>query len=184
MGSYSIGTCQLNTNKDSLQKPHTYNKYLPFYDLLEQQGLKSFNDIRENLSRTIQSGQLDPDFSIWSNRLQQFISLYGFNFTKIDHLKLIHFYLSILTISDLSFNNLNICFNVLYDLIRFVFVHLHISSNSHRSLFYRKTRLITRDDLVIDWRIFRAWIKPIYYNRDKIYGLATLPEFVRISFSN
>jgi hypothetical protein len=136
MGSYPIDdhriidTCQLGTNDGQLQKPHTYNKYLPFHDLLEQQGLESFNEIRENLSRTIQSTILEPDFSFWSTKLQRFISLYGFYFTKIDHLKLIHFYLSILTISDLSFSNVKICFDVLCDLMRFVFAHLYSQISS------------------------------------------------------
>jgi hypothetical protein len=145
MGSYPIDdqriidTCQLDTNKVQLQKPHTYNKYLPFHDLLERQGLELFNEIRENLSRTIQSAELDPGFSFWSIRLQRFISLHGFYFTKIDHLKLIHFYLSILTISDLSFTNVKICFDVLYDLMRFVFCSsIYIFSNLF-ILFLQKT---------------------------------------------
>jgi hypothetical protein len=45
-------------------------------------------------------------------------------------------------------------------------------------IFYRKTRLITRDDLIIDWRLLYKWAKLIYDNHDKAHGLATLPRFV------
>jgi hypothetical protein len=58
------------------------------------------------------------------------------------------------------------------------------SFKSRHSLFYRKPRLITRDDLVIDWRLFHPWAKLIYYNRDKIYGLTTLPRFVKFFLNN
>ncbi len=107
---------------DNLQKPNIYNKYSPFHESIKQQSFALFDEIRENLSRTIQLGELEPGFSIWSNKLQRFISLYGFNFTKTDHLKLIHFYLSILSITDLNYIHVQTCFDMLYELMRFVFV--------------------------------------------------------------
>ena len=45
---------------NNLQKPKIYNKYLPFHEFIEQQGYKLFDEIRENLSRTIQLGELHP----------------------------------------------------------------------------------------------------------------------------
>ncbi len=47
--------------------------------------------------------------------------------------------------------------------------------------FYRKTRLITRNDLNIDWQIFYAWAQIIYNNHDKIHSLVVLPKFVEFS---
>ena len=46
------------------------------------------------------------------------------------------------------------------------------------NLFCRKTRLITRDDLIIDWRTFYRWIELIHNNHDESYALVTLPKFV------
>jgi hypothetical protein len=80
-----------------------------------------FDEIRENLSRTIQLGELEPGFSVWSKKLERFISLYGFNFTKIDHLKLINLYLSVLSITDLNYQHVKTCSDMLYELLRFVF---------------------------------------------------------------
>ena len=102
------------------QKSNIYNKYSPFCELIEQQACVSFDEIRENLSRTIQLGELQPSFSVWSDRLKTFLSIYGFHFTKIDHLKLIDFYLSILSITDLNCFYAEDCFNMLCELLRFV----------------------------------------------------------------
>ncbi|CAF0768198.1 unnamed protein product [Adineta steineri] len=150
-----------STDSD-LQKPDIYNKYSPFYESIKQQAITLFDEIRENLSHTIQLGELEPGFSIWSNKLKQFISHYGFHFTKADHLKLIDYYLSILSITDLNYVHVKICFDMLTELLR-------------------NARLITRDDLSIDWRIFYDWMQRIRNNRDKIYGLVVLPEFYLVS---
>jgi len=112
---------EMEISDDNLQKPNIFNKYLPFNDSIKQQGYDLFEEIRENLSRIIQLRELRPGFSHWSSKLQRFISLYGLYFTKTDHIKLIHLYLSILTINDLDFSHVKTCFDMLYDLMRFKF---------------------------------------------------------------
>jgi hypothetical protein len=108
--------------ENDLQKPNIYNKYLPFYESIQHQSIDSFEEICENLSRLIQLQELQPGFPLWSSKLQQFISLYGFSFTKTNHLKLIHFYLSILSIKNLNYVNVKICFDILAQLTRFVLI--------------------------------------------------------------
>ncbi|CAF4502010.1 unnamed protein product, partial [Rotaria sp. Silwood2] len=146
-----------------LQKPTFYNQYLPFCESINQRGSAWFEEIRENLSRIIQMGELQPGFAIWSYELQHFLSLYGFNFTKVEHLKLIDFYLSILSITDLSYSNAQICFDRLYELLR-------------------KTYLITRDELTIDWRTLYHWAKLVFDNHDQTAGLVILPKDIKDSF--
>lgn len=107
----------MNNNEDQLQKPNVYNKFLPFYDTIEQQSVSALKEIRENLSRIIQLRELRPGFPLWSSKLQQFISLYGYAFTKKDHLKLIHLYISVLSISDLNYSNAKTCFDILDELL-------------------------------------------------------------------
>ncbi len=123
MASHSINSKRMNSHMASdnnLQKPNIYNKFSPFYEFIDEQSSMLFDKIRENLSRTIQLGELEPGFTIWSYRLKRFVALYGFNFTKVDHLKLINFYLSILSITDLNYLSVEICFDMLYQLMRFV----------------------------------------------------------------
>jgi hypothetical protein len=105
-------------DQDNLQKPNVYNKFLPFYETIKQQSFESFEEICENLSRILQLRELRPGFPLWSSKLQQFISLYGYSFTKIDHLKLIHLYLSILSIPDLNYSNAKTCFDILDELLK------------------------------------------------------------------
>ena len=110
------------TASHNLQKPNLFNQYLPFYESIQEQSSRSFDEICENLSRLIQAQELQPGFPLWSSKLQQFISLYGFYFTKEAHIKLIHFYLSILSIPSLSFIHAKICFDLLASLTRFVLI--------------------------------------------------------------
>ena len=125
---------EMETSEDNnLQKPNIFNKYLPFYDSIQRQGYELFDEIRENLSRIIQLRELRPGFSHWSSKLQRFMSIYGLYFTKTDHIKLIHLYLSVLTIKDLDFSHVKTCFDILHDLMRFdidlstFFIHLSLS---------------------------------------------------------
>ncbi len=104
-----------------LQKENIYNRFSPFHESIKQYSSVLFDEIRENLSSTIQLGELEPGFSVWSVKLKKFISLYGFNFTKIHHLQLINYYLSILSITDLNYDLADTCFDMLYKLLRFVF---------------------------------------------------------------
>jgi hypothetical protein len=105
-----------------MQRENLFNKYLPFYPSIERQSSESFNEICEHLSRLIQSDELQPGFPLWSSKLQQFISLYGFHFTKANHLKLIHFYLSILSIESLQLTHVKTCLDLLAQLTRFVLI--------------------------------------------------------------
>ncbi|CAF4196635.1 unnamed protein product, partial [Rotaria magnacalcarata] len=147
---------------DNFQKPNVYNKFLPFRDAVNQQSLQSFKEICETLSRIIQLRELRPGFPLWSSKLQQFISLYGLCFTKSDHLKFIHLYLSVLSIPDLNYSNAKTCFDILDELLN-------------------KSRLIQRDDLLVDWRILYAWVKLILFNNDENYSLLALPNDVEKS---
>jgi hypothetical protein len=108
--------------KNKFQKPNIYNEFLPFYGTIEKQSLEAFKEICENLSRLIQLRELRPGFPLWSSKLQQFISLYGFCFTKIDHLKLVDLYLSVLSIPDLNYSNAKTCFDILDELLKLVFI--------------------------------------------------------------
>ncbi|CAF0870123.1 unnamed protein product, partial [Didymodactylos carnosus] len=159
---------QLNESSDSsvdedeeqqqkLQKPNIYNKYLPFYEEIKKQGFDSFNEICENLSKIIQLRELRPGFSLWSSKLQRFINLYGYYFSKEEHLRFINFYLSILSIKDLDYSHVKTCFDMLKELLR-------------------KTRLITRDDLTIDWNQLYYWTKRILHNHDVSYALVAMPD--------
>lgn len=120
------------TTTNNFQKPNIYNQFLPFYEAIERQSIETFEEIRENLSRIIQLRELRPGFPLWSSKLQQFVSLYGYSFTKTDHLKLIHLYLSVLLIPDLNFSNAKTCFDILDELMKYA---SHSKADHHITCF-------------------------------------------------
>ncbi|CAF1329744.1 unnamed protein product [Adineta steineri] len=166
MNNCSIGIEQCSDiDENNIQKANIYLRHLPFHETIPQQACSFFEEIRENLSRTIQGGEFYPGFIIWSRKLKEFISLYGLYFSKEDHLKLIQFYLSLISTTDLSYSDAESCFDLLTDLLQC----------------FRKTQLITRDDLIIDWHIFYQWTKIVQNNKYKTYTLVTLPKSFDIS---
>lgn len=104
MESYSI---------QSHQKPSIYDRFSPFSEYIDKQSCLILDEIRENLENEI-------EFEIWSNELKKFMLSYGLNFTKIDHLKFINIYLSMLSNVDLNYRYVSICFDMLFYLLRFV----------------------------------------------------------------
>ena len=108
-----------------LQKSNLFNQYLPFYSSIEHQIDQIFNEICENLSRLVQAEEFNPGFPLWSSKLQQFISFYGFHFSRDEHVRLIHLYLSVLSIPSLNLNTGKTCLDLLAQLIRF---ELHFRS--------------------------------------------------------
>lgn len=46
-------------------------------------------------------------------------------------------------------------------------------------LLCRKTRLLSRNDLTIDWKILYRWAKLIFFNHDESYSLVSLPKSVQ-----
>ncbi|CAF1604147.1 unnamed protein product, partial [Adineta ricciae] len=148
-----------DADKDNLQKPDIYLRHLPCPESIPQQAFTFFEKIRENLSRTIQVGEYHPGFILWSKKLKEFISLYGFSFTKEDHIKLIKLYLSIISSTDISYSVAQICFDSLIELLQ-------------------KIELLTRDDLTIDWWIFYRWVKRIKNHQHKTFVMVpSLKEF-------
>jgi hypothetical protein len=176
---------QEKMDESSLQKPNVYNRYLPFYDSIQRQAYEEFDEIRMHLSRIIQLREIRPGFSIWSSKLQHFISLYGYYFTKANHLKLIDFYLCILSIDNLSLKDVQICFNLLEVLLGFVLlfsllVYIYIVEKISKKIVVnsssRKVHLITRDELIIDWRLLYQYAKLIRFHHDQDYSLTVMPK--------
>lgn len=110
-------------NDECLQRPNIYNQYLPFSSTIIQQASTSFEEIRENLSRSIQLIDFQVGLRTWTTKLKQFISLYGFSFSKIDHVKLVRYYISILSITDLNCFDALYCIEMLGELLQYVIIY-------------------------------------------------------------
>ena len=99
--------------RDQLQKANFANGYLPFEQSIPVQASAVLQEIRENLSRSVQLADVPEATSVWSQKLDDFLSLYGFSLSKGEHLQLIHFYLAIVEKLDLSYPVAASCFSTL-----------------------------------------------------------------------
>ena len=104
----------------NLVDENLYNKSNPFSEYLKEQGSILFNEIRENLFQCVHAEEFGQIFSIWTKKLKEFLFLFRFHFTKNDHLKLIHLYLSILSMNNVNIENIKESFDILYTLLKFV----------------------------------------------------------------
>ena len=53
------------------QKPLLYNKLLPYADLLESEAKQVFDEIKKNLSESIQKREIWPGTFFWTLRLSR-----------------------------------------------------------------------------------------------------------------
>lgn len=106
-------------DQSNLVDENLYNKSNPFRDYLKEQGPILFDEIRENLFRCVQLEEFGQIFSIWTKKLKDFLVLFRLHFTKNDHLKLIHLYLSILSMNNIPIENIKESFDILYNLLKF-----------------------------------------------------------------
>lgn len=122
-----LASTEQQTNDINLQDPDILIECLPFRESVKQHAVQSFDEIRKNLSRSVQQNELNPSFTIWSIALKDFIQCYGFYFVKADHVKLINFYFSILSIENLSYSHAEMCFDVLWKFLQCVFILLCVN---------------------------------------------------------
>lgn len=105
-----------------LQRVNIFLASSPIYSSIKNPINLLFDEILENLLLTNEKQTFEPDFIIWSSRLKEFLSLYSYSFTKTNHLKLIHFYLSKLSIENLNYIYVQICFDSIHELLRFLLI--------------------------------------------------------------
>ena len=103
-----------------LQRVNVFLASSPIYPSIKKQINSLFEEILERLLLTEENREFEPSFTIWSNKLKEFLSLYGYSFTKTDHLKLVEFYLSILSIENLNYIYVQICFDLLHQLLQLI----------------------------------------------------------------
>ena len=118
----------------SFQKQNQYNKFLPYFEELEEQAEDEFIETLQNL-RELKKPVLDvPKLIQWTHVLENYIAKHGFRFTKKDHVWLVTYFYDLLcgvkNIDKGSFDK--------------------ISKMTHTLL--AKEYLLTGSDLEIDWK--------------------------------
>lgn len=103
---------------DNLQKVDIYVQQLPYFDKIKLNAFTAFEEIKLNITEALAVNELRPGFVHWSNRLIIFIHEYGLFFTKEEHIRLIKLYISVMLTPDVDLPTVDICFNVLVELLK------------------------------------------------------------------
>ncbi|XP_015178192.1 PREDICTED: proteasome activator complex subunit 4B-like [Polistes dominula] len=138
--------CNSNKNK-KYQMEYVYNKLLPYYKELENESETMLADIKGNLGRAVMYREIEPGCLLWTKRLNKYIKLYSFKFSKEDHIYFVKLYYELITIPDIDPYQIKEFANILI-------------------LLLKKIRLLSPDDLTLPWR-------PLYELNKKVLCRAT-----------
>ena len=100
------------------QRESLYNHYLPYTGQLDTESGQWLEEIKLNLSRAVLLKDHRPGLVTWMSRLTGYISLYGYKFSKEDHLAFINLTWELLLIPHLEPSLLNFVARVLIKLLR------------------------------------------------------------------
>ncbi|KAH9384576.1 hypothetical protein HPB48_026585 [Haemaphysalis longicornis] len=140
----------------SLQKPLMYNRLLPYSASIDDEAEKLFAEIKMNLGRCVALREVTPVAGYWLAQLHSFLELYGYHFTKTDHIVLVEFLLELLVIRGL-------------DLVI-------VGQLAHAiSLLLKRRELLSRDQLCIQWRPLYELYERLECSRDRELGLLRPP---------
>ncbi|PFX25218.1 Proteasome activator complex subunit 4A [Stylophora pistillata] len=138
------------------QRPSVYNNFLPYKDKLDEESNKFLSEIKYSLGRAVVFKEISPGILYWSNRLANFIKLYGRKFSKEDHLHFIHIFFELVTAPNLD--------------PQYVIAFGHVLI-----LLLKKKKLISRDDLVLPWRPLLDLVDFTFYSKFEVHGLKKHP---------
>lgn len=138
------------------QKQIVYNRLLPYKDKLDEESNKFLSEIKYSLGRAVVFKETSPGILYWSNRLTNYIKLYGRKFSKEDHLHFIQIFFELVTAPNLD--------------PQYVIAFGHVLI-----LLLKKRGLISRDDLVLPWRPLRDLVDFTFYSKFEVHGLKKHP---------
>jgi len=118
------------------QKELVYNHYLPYSSELDLESDNWFQQIKTNLARAVLLREFRPGIVTWMSRLTGYINLYGYKFSKQDHINLINMTWELLITPNMEPRLLEVFARILVCLLK-------------------KRSLLTPSDITIHW-------KPLY----------------------
>ncbi|CAH3144364.1 unnamed protein product [Porites evermanni] len=138
------------------QKEIVYNRFLPYKDQLDDESNKFLSEIKYNLGRAVVFKETSPGILYWSNRLTNYLKLYGRKFSKEDHLKFVHIFFELTTAPNLD--------------PQYVIAFGHVLI-----LLLKKRELLSRSDLVLPWRPLYDLVDFTLYSKYEVSGLKKHP---------
>ncbi|CAG7729357.1 unnamed protein product [Allacma fusca] len=127
--------------KSKYQKQNVFIHLLPYASELEKETEDLLDKTLLNLSKAVLARDLLSGFSLYTKSLGSYIDMYGRKFSKEQHVKLIKLMLEVLTLETLPLAIVTDVTELLQTLLK-------------------KQNLLTREDLIIEWR-------PLYLTLDR-----------------
>lgn len=140
-----------------LQKPLAYNRLLPYGEQIADEAASLLAEIKANLARAVMLREVKPSAVAWTGHLNNYIKLYGYQFSKEDHVQLIHFMLELIVIPGLELNAVQKIAHTL-------------------GLLMKKRELLSRDDLSVEWRPLYELYERLLYSPYEHLGMLLLPS--------
>ncbi|KAL1417300.1 hypothetical protein MTO96_027026 [Rhipicephalus appendiculatus] len=81
-----------------LQKRLIYNRLLPYSDQIDDEAARLLAEIKTNLARSVMLREVKPVTASWTGHLNNYLKLYGYQFSKKDHVELIQLLLALIVI--------------------------------------------------------------------------------------
>uniref|UniRef100_A0A1I7YJA7 BLM10_mid domain-containing protein n=1 Tax=Steinernema glaseri TaxID=37863 RepID=A0A1I7YJA7_9BILA len=146
-----------DTDDPRFQKVIWQLKYLPYSDAIEEEADQWFVRIKDGLAHAILKRSIRPDFMYWLEDLQRYLGSYSLRFTKTDHVNLIKLLYNVVTMKDCDFRLVKCSCRVLNTLLS-------------------RKELLSRNDLVLEWRpLYELYVLVSYKNLEDD-GLFLLPD--------
>ena len=124
---------------------------------IDVESTRWFAEIKSNLGRAIALRELRPGIVTWISRLNKYIRMYGYKFPKADHITLIKLLLGFITSEGLE---------------PFIVHHIAGALNS----LLKKKDLLTREDLVIEWKPLYLLYERLFHKNLESLGLIKMPN--------
>ncbi|KAL8607379.1 hypothetical protein ACOMHN_024404 [Nucella lapillus] len=141
------------------QKESNYCRLLPYADVLDKESNEVLVEIKENLAKSVQLRDIKIGTSHWGVQLTKYIQLYGFKFSKEDHLHFVHLMYGLTTTPKMEYSLVQKFAGVLCALLK-------------------KEELLSREDLVLSWRPLYVLMEDTIYSSLEQHGLRLLPTSI------
>ncbi|KAG5672273.1 hypothetical protein PVAND_002412 [Polypedilum vanderplanki] len=134
------------------QSEQFHNFYLPYYNekSFDEESNRILQQIKQNLGLAVATREIYPASGVYITKLMSYLKLYGFKFTKEEHVEFIKLIYEMIQIPNIDPAKLNKCCVCLSQLLR-------------------KSKLLSPDDLQLEWRPLYRLVK-IYLDKRSTKG--------------
>lgn len=148
------------------QKELVYSKLLPYYsEQLDAESVGNFALIKSKLGESVLKREMRPAFVYWLAALSRHLQMYGLQMTKEDHLSLVRLLFELCVDPDMDLGIVGRVANTLAVLVK-------------------KRKLLSREDLVIDWKPLFALYERVTDNRYQRHRMMIVPQSLVNSVRN